>query len=63
MHTWLLVCSLWLGCVCSVVDGLVLGRWDAAQAVHEPVGVVPVHPLGGQQFHVSEPVQRASPER
>src|SRR5262245_30266395 len=29
----LLVCSLSLGCVCSVVDGLVFGRWDAAQAV------------------------------
>lgn len=63
MHAWLLVCSLRLGCICSVVDGLVVDRWDAAEAVHEPVGVVPVHPLGGDQFDVGKAVQRASPER
>ena len=63
MHTGLWVCSRGLGCVRSVVDGLVLDGWDAAQAMHEPVGVVPVHPVGGEQFHVGQPVQRAMPER
>ncbi len=27
------------------------------QAVHEPVGVVPMHPVGGEQLHVGQAVQ------
>ena len=45
------------------MDGLVLDGWDAAQAVHEPVGVVPVHPLGGEQFDISQAMQGAPLER
>ncbi|CAN5646442.1 hypothetical protein BH09ACT7_BH09ACT7_60550 [soil metagenome] len=63
MHTWLLVCSRGLGCVRSVVDRLVFDRWDAAKAVHEPVGVVPMHPVGGEEFNVGQSVQRAPPKR
>ena len=62
MHTWLLVCSPGLGCGFSVVVGFVLDRWDAAQSVHESVGVVPADPVGGEQFDVGQPVQRAAPE-
>ena len=38
----------------SVVVGLGLGRWDAVEAVHEALGVVPVHPARGGVFEVGE---------
>lgn len=63
MRTRLLVCSHGLGCVRSVMDGFEFDWWDTAQAVHEPVGVVPVHPVGGEQFHVDQAMQRAAPKR
>lgn len=45
------------------MDGLELKEWDAAQAVHEVIGVVPVHPIGGEQFHFGQTVQRPPPKR
>ena len=41
-----------VGVVLSVVLGLGFGGWAAAEAVHESVGAVPVHPGGGGSFHV-----------
>jgi hypothetical protein len=63
MHTWLLVCPQLGDNVMSVVLGFELDRRCAVQSVHEPVGVVPVNPFGGEQFHVGQPFQRAAAKR
>jgi hypothetical protein len=39
------------------------GRGPAAEPVHQPAGVVPVHPRGGNALHVGEAAQRAGAER
>src|SRR5258706_1278721 len=46
-----------------VVPGLGLGRGPAAEAVHEPAGVVPVHPGAGYFLQVAQGPDRAVPER
>jgi len=40
--------------VVSVVLGFGFCGWASAEAVHEPAGVVPVHPGGGDLFEVGE---------
>jgi len=47
----------------SVVLGFILGRWDPPKAVHEPGGVVPVHPRRGGLLDVTDGTQRALAER
>ena len=47
----------------SVVAGLELHRGCAFQAVHEPAGVVPVDPLGGEKFDVGQAVERTPADR
>jgi hypothetical protein len=63
MHTLLVVCLRLGGRLLSVVAGLELHRGCAVQAVHEPAGVVPVDPLGGEHLDVGQPVERTPPER
>lgn len=64
MHTRLCVWCRWGGGLgCSVVGGLGFGRWDTAEAVHEPAGVVPVDPGGGDLFQVGQGADGAVPER
>lgn len=63
MHTSLRVNDRLAVTDTSVVVGFVLEGWPAAEAVHEPAGVVPVHPLAGGLLNVAEPVERAGPER
>ena len=46
-----------------VVPGLSLGRGPAAEPVHQPGGVVPVHPGAGDLLQVSEGPDRAGAER
>ena len=46
-----------------VVGRLGLGGWDAAEAVHEALLVVPGHVVGGDQLDIAEAMQRAAPER
>ena len=63
MHTRLLVCLRLGGRLLSVVAGLEL-RWGCAvEAVHEPAGVVPVDPFGGEQLDVGQPVERTPSKR
>jgi hypothetical protein len=47
----------------SVVVGLVFDRWAPAEAVHQPVVVVPGHPGAGGLLDVAEPGERAGPKR
>ena len=47
----------------SVVLGLDFGRRPSAEAVHEPAGVVPVHPGGGDLPDVGQGFLRPVPER
>jgi hypothetical protein len=49
--------------VVSVLLGLGFCRWASAQAVHESVGVVPVHPRGGGVLDVGQRAQRPVAER
>jgi hypothetical protein len=46
-----------VGVVVTVVPGLGLRWWPAAEAVHEPARVVQVHPGGGCEFEVGDGVQ------
>jgi hypothetical protein len=48
--------------LCMVV-GLGFGGWASVEAVHEPAGVVPVHPGGGGLFDVADRPQGAGAER
>ena len=47
--------------LCRVV-GFGRDRRDAAEVVHQPAGVVPIDPVGGDHLQIAEPVQRADPE-
>lgn len=62
MRTGLSVSSRLLGVECIVV-GFVLGRWSAAEAVHDPGLVVPADPVDGEEFDVGEAGQRPASER
>ncbi len=57
MHTRLLVCRRFSGWLLIVVRHLVLHWWDPAEAVHEPGGVVPMGPVGGEEFDVGQEAQ------
>ena len=46
-----------------VVPGLSFGRGPAAEPVHQPGGVVPVHPRAGDSLKVSQGADRAGAER
>jgi hypothetical protein len=58
MHTLSFVCDRLIGTVFSVVLGFVLGRWDPPETMHEPAGVVPVHPRRGGLLDVTDGAQR-----
>lgn len=60
VHTRLLVGLRYGGCLLGVVAGFELHWWCAIEAVHEPAGVVPVDPVGGEYFDVGYPVERAA---
>src|SRR6478736_2103348 len=47
----------------SVVVGFVFDRWTPAEAVHQPIVVVPGHPGAGGLLDVAEPGERACPKR
>jgi hypothetical protein len=64
MHASLRVCLVRVaGTVVIVVLGLGFGWWPPAEAVHEPAGVVPPDPGGGDLFNVRQGFQRAVAER
>ena len=46
-----------------IVFGFGLDRRDPAEVVHQPAGVVPVDPVGGDHFQVAEPIERPVPKR
>ena len=46
-----------------VVFGFRFGGWDASEAVHEALLVVPSNVVGGDELDVAEVAQRAAPER
>jgi hypothetical protein len=55
MHSSLLVCLARVGLgVLLMVLGLSFGWGPQAEAVHEPAGVVPVDPYGGDFFQVGQ---------
>jgi hypothetical protein len=63
VHTRLCVwCRRGGGFGCSVVGGFGFGWWDAAEAVHESAGVVPVDPGGGDLVQVGQSADGAVPE-
>jgi hypothetical protein len=47
----------------SVVVGFGFDGWTSAQSVHEPAGVVPVHPGGGDLFEIGDATDRPGTER
>lgn len=62
MHASLRVCRVRVaGTVVIVVLGLGFGGWPPAEAVHEPAGVVPVHPRGGDLLKVGPVAGLAGP--
>ena len=63
MHTLSFVCDRLISTVFSLVLGFVLGRWDPPETMHEPAGVVPVHPRRGGLLDVTDGAQRALAER
>jgi hypothetical protein len=48
------VCDRLVLLVLSVVLGFGFRAWSAAEAVHEPGGVVPVHPSSGGELDVAD---------
>jgi hypothetical protein len=47
----------------QVVLGLGFGRGPPPEPVHQPLGVVPVHPRAGGLFHVGQGADGAIAER
>jgi hypothetical protein len=48
--------------VLGIVAGLGVGVWDSAEAMHEPLLVVPADVVGGDQLDVAEVAERAASE-
>ena len=53
----------WLASQLIVVVGFGFGRWDASEAVHQALLVVPGDLVGGDELDVAEVAQRAAAER
>jgi hypothetical protein len=45
-----------------VVFDFCFGGWDASEAMHEAVLVVPRDIIGGDELHVGQVAQQATPE-
>ena len=46
-----------------MVIGFGFGGWASVEAVHEPAGVVPVDPVGGDGLEVAEAGEWSAPKR
>jgi hypothetical protein len=45
--------------VCRIVVGFCIGWWASVEVVHQPAGLVPVDPGGGDHLQVGESVEWA----